>query len=94
MTPLMSHEMNEPYNQPHQALPTVYWQTGYIDVVRAAAIRELGSMTGNHIAPLVLDHDSWIDIDTPEALRYADFLLRAGVDGVAVPRRVNEGLKT
>ena len=79
--------MQEPYNQPHQVLPPVYWQTGYIDVVRAATIRALGSMTGRRIAPLVLDHDSWIDIDTPEALRYADYLLRGGVDGVAVPRR-------
>jgi N-acylneuraminate cytidylyltransferase len=89
MTALMGHEMQEPYNQPHQALPPVYWQTGYIDVVRATTIRTLGSMTGRRIAPLVLDHDSWIDIDTPEALRYADYLLRKGVDGVAVPRRAD-----
>ena len=87
MVPLMEHEMAEPYNQPHQLLPPVYWQTGYIDVARARTIRDMGSMTGRRIAPLVLDHDSWIDIDTIEALRYADFLLRAGVDGVAVPRR-------
>jgi CMP-N-acetylneuraminic acid synthetase len=87
MTALMGHEMKEPYNQPHQVLPLVYWQTGYIDVVRTRTIRTLGSMTGRRIAPLVLDHDSWIDIDTPEALRYADYLLRGGVEGVAVPRR-------
>jgi CMP-N-acetylneuraminic acid synthetase len=87
LVPLMQDGIAEPYNQPHQLLPPVYWQTGYIDVIRARTIREMGSMTGRRIAPLVLDHDSWIDIDTIEALRYADFLLRAGVDGVATPKR-------
>jgi N-acylneuraminate cytidylyltransferase len=87
MIPLMGQEIAEPYNQPHQLLPPVFWQTGYIDVVRTRTIREMGSMTGRRIVPLVLNHDSWIDIDTLEALRYADFLLRAGIDGVAVPRR-------
>jgi N-acylneuraminate cytidylyltransferase len=85
LSPLLQGEFAEPYNQPHQKLPRVYWQTGYIDVIRRTTI-ERGSMTGDRILPLVLDADSWVDIDTPAALDYADFLIRAGRVDVAAPR--------
>ncbi len=44
-------------------------------------------MTGSRILPLELDADSWIDIDTPAALDYADFQVRAGRAAIAMPRR-------
>jgi N-acylneuraminate cytidylyltransferase len=87
LMPLIQGEDAEPYNQPHQQLPRVYWQTGYIDVMRRSTLLDRHSMTGDCILPLVLDADSWIDIDTPAALDYADFLLRTGRATVAMPRR-------
>ena len=87
LRPLIQGEFAEPYNQPHQKLPRVYWQTGYIDVMRRTTLVDRQSMTGDCILPLVLDADSWIDIDTPAALDYADFLLRTGRASVAMPRR-------
>jgi len=88
LVPLLQGEFAEPYNQPHQQLPPVYWQTGYIDVARRTTLVDQGSMTGTRILPLRLDADSWIDIDTPAALDYADFLLRTGRAQVAMPERV------
>ena len=46
MRPLMETSFAEPYNMPRQALPEVYWQTGYVDAAWADTILEKGSMTG------------------------------------------------
>ena len=54
----------EPYNAPRQVLPPVYWQTGHIDAIRAATIRQKKSLTGDVIYPLVIDPRYTVDIDT------------------------------
>lgn len=69
---------NEPYNQPRQALPEVYWQTGYVDAAWSDTILEKNSMTGNRILPLVIDPSEWIDIDSPDDWRRAERLLESG----------------
>jgi sugar phosphate isomerase/epimerase/CMP-N-acetylneuraminic acid synthetase len=38
----------EPFNMPRQSLPTVYWHTGQLDVIRTRTLLQ-GSMTGEHI---------------------------------------------
>jgi N-acylneuraminate cytidylyltransferase len=45
----------ELYNMPRQQLPTTYWQTGQVDVVRASTILQKGSMTGEVILPWILE---------------------------------------
>ena len=70
--------LNEPYNQPRQALPDIYWQTGYVDAAWADTIIEKNSMTGDHILPLIIDPSEWVDIDSPDDWRRAERLL---VDG-------------
>lgn len=65
----------EPYNQPRQALPDVYWQTGYVDACRSSTIRDKNSMTGERILPLVIDPGDWIDIDSPDDWLRAERLL-------------------
>jgi N-acylneuraminate cytidylyltransferase len=67
----------EPYNLPRQALPDVYWQTGYVDVAWADTILSMGSMTGERILPLVIDPSEWIDIDSPDDWRRAERLLES-----------------
>ena len=69
---------HEPYNQPRQALPEVYWQTGYVDAARTSVILEKNSMTGERILPLVIDPSEWIDIDSPDDWRRAERLLESG----------------
>ena len=55
--------IGEPYNMPRQKLPSVYWQTGHIDVIRTATILK-GSMSGKNIYPFVIDPRYTVDIDT------------------------------
>lgn len=69
---------HEPYNQPRQVLPEVYWQTGYVDVAWADTLLTKNSMTGERILPLVIDSSEWIDIDSPDDWRRAERLLEGG----------------
>ncbi len=78
LRPLIDTGIPEPYNQPRQKLPTVYWQTGYIDVIRTSTILNKNSMTGDRILPYIMDEQFVIDIDQPFSLKLAEFLLRHG----------------
>ena len=68
----------EPYNMPRQALPEIFWQTGYVDAAWTATLMKKHSMTGERILPLVIDPEDWIDIDSPDDWRRAERLLQDG----------------
>jgi CMP-N-acetylneuraminic acid synthetase len=68
----------EPYNQPRQVLPEVYWQTGYVDAVWADTILTKNSMTGDAILPLIIAPSEWVDIDSPDDWRRAEQLINSG----------------
>ena len=72
------HQRVEPYNMPRQALPDVYWQTGYVDAAWTDTILTKNSMTGERILPLIIDPSEWIDIDSPDDWRRAERLLESG----------------
>ena len=74
--PLMKPPYPEAYNLPRQQLPEVYWQTGYVDAAWTDTIRIKNSMTGDHILPLVIEPNEWIDIDSPNDWRHAERLLK------------------
>jgi CMP-N-acetylneuraminic acid synthetase len=78
MHPLIQTSLSEAYNMPRQILPTVYWQTGYVDAARSSTILKKNSMTGENILPLVIDPSEWIDIDSPDDWRRAERLLESG----------------
>jgi N-acylneuraminate cytidylyltransferase len=78
MRPLIQTGFKEPYNMPRQALPEVYWQTGYVDAAWADTILTKDSMTGERILPLVIDPGEWIDIDSPDDWLHAESLLESG----------------
>jgi len=75
LKPLVDIGVAEPYNQPRQRLPTVYWQNGYVDVTRARTILGKKSMTGDRILPYVMEEQFVVDIDQPFSLKLAEFLL-------------------
>lgn len=77
MSPLLNSKLSEPYNLPRQALPQVYWQTGYVDAAWVDTILTKGSMTGEYILPLIIGADEWIDIDSPDDWRRAERLLES-----------------
>ncbi len=74
MQPLLTDEFEEPYNMPRQALPQIYWQTGHVDVIRAATLRA-DSMTGARVYPYVLDARYTLDIDSPLDWERAEWML-------------------
>lgn len=79
MLPLIRLEnLPEPYNMPRQALPEVYWQTGYVDAAWTETILQKNSMTGERILPLVINPEEWIDIDSQDDWRRAERLLENG----------------
>jgi CMP-N-acetylneuraminic acid synthetase len=78
MCPLLKTQLPEPYNLPRQALPEVFWQTGYVDVAWAKTILEKDSMTGDKILPLVIGAEEWVDIDSKDDWRRAERLLESG----------------
>ena len=78
LDPLIDIGIPEPYNQPRQKLPNVYWQTGYLDVVRTSTLLEKNSMTGDRILPYIMDEQFVVDIDQPFSLRLAEFLMEHG----------------
>lgn len=78
MQPLITTNITEPYNLPRQALPEVFWQTGYVDAAWKETILEMGSMTGESILPLVIGAEEWIDIDSPDDWSRAERLFEAG----------------
>jgi CMP-N,N'-diacetyllegionaminic acid synthase len=65
----------EPYNQPRQKLPMVYWQDGYIDITRSKVILEQISTTGRVILPFIIDEPA-ADVDYPDDLSEAEAQLR------------------
>lgn len=77
MRPLLDLGIPEAYNLPRQALPEVYWQTGYVDAAWSDTILVKKSMTGQAILPLVIGSEEWIDIDSPEDWRRAELLLES-----------------
>jgi len=71
MKPLLSVPgIAEPFNMPRQALPEVYWQIGYVDIVRTEVIINKGKMSADNILPFIIEEE-WVDID------YLDDLIRA-----------------
>lgn len=78
LEPLLQGEFEEPYNMPRQALPEVYWQTGYVDAAWSRTILDQGSMTGENILPLVIDPGDFVDIDSRADWKRAEQMLAHG----------------
>lgn len=79
-----SHE--EAYNLPRQQLPQVFWQDGYVDIVRPRVILEEGLMHGRKIIPFFTP-EGHIEIDRQEDFDAAEAALRSGAHLVSVRRK-------
>lgn len=65
---------SEFYNQPRQILPKVYWQTGYLDLIRAETVLKKKSMTGNKILALEIPSEYSLDLDNPFDWQWSESL--------------------
>ncbi len=76
LVPLLQLEgVAEPYCQPRQLLPDVYWQNGYVDIIRPRAVLEQGLMAGRTILPFVVEEEIH-EIDYEETLPLVEAALR------------------
>lgn len=86
LQPILKVEgIREPYNAPRQDLPDTFWQTGHIDVIRTAIIREKKSLSGDVILPLMVDPVYSVDIDTPLDWERAQRQALEGLPGMVWP---------
>ena len=65
----------EPYCMPRQGLPPVFWQNGYVDIIRPATILEQGLMAGRTIIPFVTN-EPILEIDYRDSLPQVEEALR------------------
>ncbi len=68
--------VEESHSQPRQSLPEVYWQNGYVDIIRPRTILDLGLIAGHHVLPFVID-DPVPEVDYVEDLPRLEAALAA-----------------
>ena len=55
LEPLLRIEgVAEAHSRPRQELPEVFWQNGYVDIVRSHVVLDLGMMAGHRIVPFIV----------------------------------------
>jgi N-acylneuraminate cytidylyltransferase len=57
----------EAHSMPRQKLPPVYWQNGYVDIVRPHTVLHLRSMAGRVIVPFLVEHEL-VELDYPDQI--------------------------
>lgn len=62
-------------SMPRQMLPQVYWQNGYVDVIRPRAILEHRTMTGTRVLPFIVNEPRY-EIDYLEDVPVVEEALR------------------
>jgi CMP-N-acetylneuraminic acid synthetase len=60
---------------PRQMLPKVYWQSGYVDVVRPRAVLEKDSMWGDHALPFIVE-EKLFELDYPDDIPAVEAALK------------------
>lgn len=75
MQPLLQFNLPEPFNQPRQALPETFWQTGHVEVIRSETIVQKKSLTGDMISPCFISPEYAIDLDNLYQWDYAEYVL-------------------
>jgi CMP-N,N'-diacetyllegionaminic acid synthase len=66
---------------PRQQLPPVYWQNGYVDVIRPRAVLEKDSMWGDCVIPFIVD-EPMFELDYPENIPVVEEALQRIQDGL------------
>jgi N-acylneuraminate cytidylyltransferase len=66
---------------PRQQLPTVYWQNGYVDVIRPRAVLEKNSMWGECAFPFIVE-ETLFELDYPEDIPAIEDALKRLADGL------------
>ncbi|MFH1506866.1 MAG: acylneuraminate cytidylyltransferase family protein [Candidatus Omnitrophota bacterium] len=78
LSPVLSNGVFEPYNIPRQKLPSVYFQTGDLEMIRRDTILKSNSISGKHIMPLIIKTVDIVDIDSETDLLNASRKFKDG----------------
>lgn len=77
MQPLLTlKNLKEPYNEPRQRLPKVYWQVGILDVIRTGTILEKNSLSGDKILSHIVPNELSIDINDIQSFEIATEMIQ------------------
>lgn len=83
LRPLMEYPGHpEAHSMPRQKLPAVYWQNGYVDIVRPRTILELSSMTGRTVLPFVVE-GKIVELDYVEQIPALEQAVKSWLAGEA-----------
>jgi CMP-N-acetylneuraminic acid synthetase len=81
LVPLLEVEgVADAHSKPRQSLPEVWWQNGYVDVVRPRTVLELHSTAGEVVLPFVASGPG-VEIDDADGFARAEELLRRRMEG-------------
>jgi CMP-N,N'-diacetyllegionaminic acid synthase len=84
LKPLLSIPgIKEPHSMARQMLPQVYWQNGYVDIVRPRTVLEMNSMTGDTVLPFIVT-DRIFELDYEESIPEVEQVLAALARGEKV----------
>jgi CMP-N,N'-diacetyllegionaminic acid synthase len=72
--------MCEAHSMPRQSLPEVFWQNGYVDIVRPRIVLEFATMSGRRILPFVVN-EPVLELDYPENIPVVEAALRRLQEG-------------
>ncbi|MEZ4224539.1 MAG: acylneuraminate cytidylyltransferase family protein [Polyangiaceae bacterium] len=87
LQPLLTIEgVREAHSMPRQALPPVYWQNGYVDIVRPRTVLEKRSMVGDVVLPFVVD-EPIVELDYPDQIPALERAVRAANSGNNAEKR-------
>jgi CMP-N,N'-diacetyllegionaminic acid synthase len=76
----------EAHSSPRQGLPPVFWQNGYVDIVRPRTILEQGRMAGEVVLPFIIE-EPVLELDYPESIPEIEAALAALARGAWPPAR-------
>jgi len=84
LKPLLSVPgIKEPHSMARQMLPEVYWQNGYVDIVRTRTVLDKNSMTGDTVLPFIVT-DRIFELDYEESIAEVEHVLQALARGERV----------
>ncbi len=93
LKPLLRLEgLSDSCSMPRQMLPEIYWQNGYVDIIRPHTILKKNSMTGDIVLPFIVN-DPIFELDYVEDLPEVEVAIQQMVNGKKVNNLPQDNIK-
>jgi len=77
---LLAPGIEDSHSQPRQKLPEVFWQNGYVDIVRSRTILEKKQICGSVVLPFIIDEPIY-ELDYPDDIPELEKVLKERLSG-------------